>query len=342
MSRKIILSVLAFAATLAAAAQDPQTAAEQAVKALEEAPAETVQAPKPKFWKESVMTQINFVQSSFSNWAKGGTNNYTMSAYVDANANYAKENISWKNRLQLDFGFMFAEDKPILQKNKDRILLESTWGMTAARKLNYSATFTFLSQFTDGFLYNTPAAGKNATRKEWLDARDPKSSFLAPGTATLGLGVDWAPFSWLNVNFAPVTGGFTIVTDTRFRDAYGMKLKERYADESVVLGHMYRPARFEFGMQVKSVAAFKVNDNFEAGSQLILFSNYLDKPQNIRVNWDNRLMWKLARFFSLNITTNLIYDDTVKITDEDHPEGYRVTQFAEALQFGFTYTFTSK
>ena len=56
------------------------------------------------------------------------------------------------------------------------------------------------------------------------------------------------------------------------------------------------------------------------------------------------MMWKLSRLFSLNITTNLIYDDTVLITDKDHEDcnGHRRVQFAQALQFGFTYTFASK
>jgi hypothetical protein len=44
----------------------------------------------------------------------------------------------------------------------------------------------------------------------------------------------------------------------------------------------------------------------------------------------------------LNLTTNLIYDDTVLIVDEAHADGHRAVQLAEALQFGFTYTFASK
>ena len=79
-----------------------------------------------------------------------------------------------------------------------------------------------------------------------------------------------------------------------------------------------------------------------ASTQLMLFSNYLDHPQNIRVNWDNRFMWKVAKFFSLNLITNLIYDDKVLVVTEKYPEGHKAIQFYEALQFGFTYTFASK
>ena len=57
-------------------------------------------------------------------------------------------------------------------------------------------------------------------------------------------------------------------------------------------------------------------------------------------------MWKVAKYFSLNLTTNLIYDDTILIVqnkDKDkYPDGRQRVQFSEALQFGFTYTFATK
>ena len=62
----------------------------------------------------------------------------------------------------------------------------------------------------------------------------------------------------------------------------------------------------------------------------------------MRINWDNRMMWKLTKLFALTLTTNLIYDDTVLITSEEHPQGRRMVQFMEGVKFGFTYTFASK
>lgn len=343
--KKLIVTIAAVLAFMPAFAQtDAQKAAEEAASAIAGAPKAEAPVVKPNYWKKSMMTQLNFVQSSFSNWAKGGINNVTLSAYVDANADYSKDNIHWKNRLQLDYGFMYSEDKPIVQKNKDRMLFESTWGMKATKTLDYSATFTFLNQFNNGYLYGTPSV-ENPSKADWKAARTLKSGFFSPAIVTLGLGIDWKPNEngWLVVNFAPLTGGFTIVSDEVLRSNYGMKLKKAYENvEGTPEGSWYRPARFEFGAQLKAVAKVKVNDNFEGSTQLILFSNYLDHPGNLRINWDNRLMWKLAKYFSLNITTNLIYDDTVRIVDEDHPAGRRLVQFSEALQFGFTYTFASK
>ena len=367
--RIILLSVLSFGLGLHAGAQnvtDAQQAAAAAAAAISEAPEAKTAAPKPNWWTNSVMTQLNFLQNSYSNWAKGGYNNVSFGAYIDANANYKKDNVSWNNRLQLDYGFLYSEDKPIIQKNKDRMLFESTFGYKATDHLNYSAKFTFLNQFTNGYVYATPATkeGHEPSKKDWKDARLLKSGFLSPAIVTLGIGIDWNPSKWLTVNFAPLTGGFTIVSKEALRPTYSMKLKHlspaeqaeyenlysKTYDNTVAkgeaIGSYYRAARFEFGAQLTAAAKVKINDNFDADTQLILFSNYLDNPQNIRVNWDNRFSWKVAKYFSLNVSTSLIYDDKVLIVEDwdmdKYPNGKQRVQFMESLQFGFTYTFASK
>ena len=64
------------------------------------------------------------------------------------------------------------------------------------------------------------------------------------------------------------------------------------------------------------------------------------------MNWDNRLDWKIAKYFSLTLTTNLIYDDKVMVRTEKilekYPEGRQIVQFKESLAFGFAYTIVSK
>jgi len=352
MGKKLYLTVVAsLVAILPAAAQDGDVrdAVAAAAEVYLNAPETKPEPKKPSYWTNSLMTNINFLQTGYSNWAKGGNNNLAMSAYVDANANYAKEGIYWNNRLQLDYGLLYSEDKPITQKNKDRILLESTAAYKATKTLSYSAKFTFLSQFSRGYTYETPSV-EGPSKKDWRDARVLKSSIFAPAVFTLGLGVDWIPNDWLKVNFAPLTGGLTVVGEECLRKNYGMNLKKGHTEDDIVLddngllvnGDIYRTARFDLGAQLTLDAQVRINDNFEAATQLILFSNYLHNPLNLRTNWDNRFMWKVAKYFSLNLTTNLIYDDTVLITDDEHPDGRRMVQFYEALQFGFTYTFATK
>lgn len=355
---------------------DAQKAAAEAAKAITEAPEAEQKVEKPKYWDESLKTNIKFGQTSLTNWAAGGDNTVTLQAFIDGNANYKKDKLFWNNRLQLDYGFVYASSKPILQKSDDRIYFESKFGYKneKMRNFSFSANYDFKSQFSTGYDYKTPADLKDdqgndlegsELRQAWRAARNTKSGFLAPAYTNLALGIDLKPWKWLSLNIAPLTGGVVIVKDVDLRKNYGMLLKEAYEDASrmspevaekfnkdmasddpALIGQYYRSARFEFGAQVKADIAVNVNDNFSYTSQLVLFSNYLDHPEKIRVNWDNRFDWKLAKYFSLTLTTNMIYDDKVMIKSEEdidrYPDGRARVQFKESLLFGFTYTIARK
>lgn len=403
-----ILAVLALG--LVSYAQDAETAVEAAASAIENAPAAAPAKPKAsEFWTESLKSDITFGQTNLWNWAAGGDNTISLGAHIDGNANYKKDAIFWNNRLQLDYGFLWASSKPITQKNNDRIYLESKFGYQVTDKLYISANYDFRTQFAMGYAYNTPAtkyAGRvdasgapvldadgnqimdevALTRQDWRDARNPLSNFLAPAYTNLALGIDYKPAKWLSINFAPLTGSYTIVKDANFRKSYGMYVRKENraegsrdafntdaqtkadainadasltdAEKAVKIGELYMPARFAFGAQLKIDAAFNINDNFSYTTQLVLFEDYLKDHKAHpcpRINWDNRISWKLAKYFALTVTTNLIYDDYVMIKTEKwldnckdeafaaaNPNGMASVQFMESLSFGFTYTIASK
>lgn len=395
--------------SVAAAAQeltDAQKAAAQAAQAITEAPQVEQKAAKPKYWTESLKTNLNIGQTGLVNWAAGGDNTFSLAAFIDANANYKKDEMFWNNRLQLDLGVLYSSSKPLLQKSTDRIYLESKWGYKtpAMKNFYFSANYDFKSQFAKGWDYKTPSVpeedkykDKNGNlleldelqrrdqRKLWKDARVLKSNFLAPAYTNLALGIDYKPTKWLAVNLAPVTGGFVIVTDESLRSKYGMTYKKSVNPDEVKalqnseeykaltssqqlyrLGSLYRSARFEFGAQLKVDIKVNINDNFAYTTQIVLFEDYLkDHKKNPcpRINWDNRIDWKLAKYFSLTLTTNLIYDDMVMFDTDAYTkrceknsrykakwgtEGWAnkdkgpLVQFKESIAFGFTYTIASK
>lgn len=342
---------------------EAQKAAAEAAVALHATPKPEVKE-RVRHWTNSLQTKLDFGQTSLTNWAAGGNNSISLKTFIDANANYAKDKMFWNNRLQLDYGFQYTSDKPIMQKTDDRIYLESKWGYQAKDKLYYSANFSFRSQFSNTYEYPTPGAkadgsalgeGEEYNAADWRAARVHKSGFLSPAYTNLALGLDYKPLNWLTVNFAPLTGGFVIVDNPTLRASYSQPLKKEYEgvsqlptldDGTTVDGNVYKSAKFEFGAQLKVDFKVNVNDNFSFSSQVVLFSDYLDKPQNLRVNWDNRIDWKLARFFSFTIMTNLIYDDNVMIVSEKdsdrYPGGKQRVQFKESLSFGFVYTFATR
>lgn len=318
------------------AAQNTQEAATAATKAISEAPQEEAAAPKPNYWTKSVVLDLGLNQTQLKNWAAGGYNTVTFNTGVDAKANYLKELVSWGNRLQMQYGFLYSDEKAgLLQKNTDRLYLESklAYKTNAESKWSYSASYDFKTQFSDNF----DSYVKNETGA-WTGTL--KSGFFSPAYMNLGLGMDWVASDWLNVNIAPLTGSLTMVRDTSLRKNYGMELMQEGLDANV--GANYRTNIFKLGAQLKADVKLKINDNISYETQLVLFSNYLKNPQNMRVNWDNKISWQLTKFFKLGFNTWLIYDPDVLIADANGANHTQRVQFKEFLTFNFTWTFAAK
>ena len=384
--KNLFIVLAASLLSMGAYAQDIQQVAAEAAQAISAAPETAPKVEKPNYWSTSLKTQINVGQTGLSNWAAGGDNTVSLAAFIDGNANWKKGEMFWNNRLQLDYGFLYASSKPLLQKSTDRIYLESKWGYKApsTKHLYFSANYDFKSQFSTGYDYKTPSVPATYAdgtpvpegtkldqldlkhqRQLWRNARVLKSNFLAPAYTNLALGLDYVPTKWLSLNLAPLTGGFVIVRDAALRESYSMGYKKAYdadnfdkltaeqkaafeaakADKGnnpAAYGDYFRAAKFEFGAQLKLDAKVNVNDNFAYSTQVVLFANYLDIDHCPRINWDNRIDWKLAKYFSLTLTTNLIYDDTIMIADKDGNNPKARVQFKESIAFGFTYTIANK
>lgn len=325
---------------------DAQKAAMDSAQAVNAAADSAPKVEKPNYWKTSYSFDLGINQTALINWAAGGYNNATVAAGLDVSANYEKALTSWTNRLQLDYGFMWAQDKPnLLQKSKDRIYLESKFGYKTSEtsKWNYSASLNFRSQFSDNHENYTQDEPGNPKSK-WHG--DLKSGFLSPAYTDIALGMEWKPNEWFNLNLAPLTGGITAVLNPELRSAYGMKLKGESLDPSI--GDNYKSYLFQFGTQVKANVMVLVNDKFKFETQLVLFYDYLYDYKTfggrvpVRVNWDNGISWTPVKFFKIGLSTWLIYDPLVSITKADKSIVPHPVQFKEFLALNFTYTFVPK
>lgn len=266
----------------------------------------------PKFWKKGMLTEVGFSQVSLTNWAAGGSGSIAMNGYINAHVNYDKGGMFWENRAQLSYGFIQSFDNGY-RKSDDKIILDSKWGYKTFDKFYFSASLNFRSQFSPGFEYPNGVAKK-------------VSRFLAPAYFTFGLGLDYKPSkkNILSVNFAPLTTSWVIVTDSLLRKKYG-----NAPDETI---------RFELGAQLKAVLNKELFKDFVVNSTLSLFSDYLHNPQNILVNWDLGLNYKINKYLKSSIRTNLIYDDDVMIANKNGHECARI-QFKEVFSISFAYTF---
>lgn len=325
-------ALLLFAAVAPALGQDASKAAADAAMEFAKAPSQDAKKDAPKYWSESARFDLGFARTGFQDWAAGGDKTITLAAAVDLQANYAKKLMKWNNRLQMDYGFLWTEEKKdLIQKNADRLYFESTWGYkTAAEsKFSYSAAFDFKSQFTETYSGYT----KDEVSGKW-EGQTLKSNFISPAYTNIALGIDWAPAKWFNANISPLTGGFTICTDERLRPNYGMALVEGKEDE-------YKSALFQFGAQVKGNFKFSINDNFTYETQLVVFTDYLAEPY-FRINWDQAINWQLAKYVKFAFKTWMISDPNVMIVDKNGKEKKGPVQFKDYVSFSFTYSLAHK
>lgn len=264
-------------------------------------------------WKISGQASLNFNQVSFSNWISGGKNSVSGVGLFDLSANYKKNKVHWDNTLKTGYG-LIQEGEEDWIKNEDRIDLSSKLGVeTGNEHLLFSTLMNFLTQFAPGYKYP--------------DTTDKISGFFAPAYLTLAAGLDYQPSEKFSLFFSPLSGKFTFVTDEILSEAGAFGVDPG------------KKARAEMGATLKGALKTPLVKNVSLSSTLQLFSNYLDQPDHIDVNWDTALNMKINEFLSANLLTNLIYDHDILIPVDDQGNKGRRVQFKQLFGVGLSYTF---
>lgn len=279
-------------------------------------------------WLLKSIYGLNGTNSSFVNWNAGGRNNISLLGFVSATAVYDNPIFDWDNTLDLALGGLQYLDGSGegLQKTDDRIELSSKIGYRLQQHRHYYLSFIggFRTQFLDGF--NFP---NDSVRV---------STFMAPGYVNLALGIDYKPSDNFSVFLSPIASKMTFVRDQNLANAGAFGVEPGVFDSITgtytTLGRQFRP---ELGAYFRMNYNREIAKNIEMKTKLELFSNYLDRPQNIDVNADVLFNFKVNSWFSASANFTLIYDHDILITDSDGNTGPR-TQFKSVLGVGVSYT----
>ena len=287
---------------------------------------------KDTTWKKGGNAGLNFSQSSFTNWAAGGENALSLTAYTNLFANYKKGENTWDNSLSLAYG-MLQSGHTAIRKNEDKIDFTSKYGRHAfAKHWFYSALVTAKTQFADGYNYPNDSVAI--------------SRFAAPAYATAAIGLDYKTTdNSFTLFISPATLKTTIVNDQSLADhgAYGVEAAERDSLGNVVV--YGKKVRYELGGYLRAQFKKDIAKNVNLATKLELFSNYLDRPENIDVNWEVLLNLKVNKFLSCNLATQLIYDNDIPVPVERNENGVKVmgtgprVQFKEILSLGLSVKF---
>jgi hypothetical protein len=264
-------------------------------------------------WDFESMADIRFNQGYLENWAEGGENSMSALSIFKFNLNYSYGKIrNWETTLEYRLGYLKAGESPI-QKNDDKIELNTKFGKTAFNDWYYSALLNFKTQFLKGYDYPNDSI--------------PVSEFLSPAYLVFSLGLDYKPSKKLTILISPITSKFTIVADTINYDQTRFGVGQ---DEYV---------RKEIGAYVKAISKIKFTEKITLQNKINFFTNYVNKPQNIDVDWEVDLAIKFSNNIKLSVNAHLIYDDDVNYVDKDgEVQGPRL-QFKEMLGVGFIYVF---
>ena len=263
-------------------------------------------------WTIEGQGQLNFSQAAFYNWAPGGQNTISLAAIADLAANYAEAGNTWENALQIAFGQ--TKTGPDWQKSEDVLELTSKYGHGLSEFWQASALLEFKTQFANGYNYPNDSVVV--------------SKAFAPASASLSVGFDYKPTESFSLYLSPLGAKFTYVGDTITVDqqAYGIPAGQKL--------------RAELGATIKAAFKKEIWENVTVNTELLLFSNYLENPQNVDIDWQTTIGLKVNDFISASITSRLIYDHDMlvpKTTDAGEPYQGRGTQFKEVLAIGLTY-----
>lgn len=272
----------------------------------------TKKAPPP--WNRGGIGQLNYSQLAQANWAAGGENSHVVNWVVNLFANRVKGHNVWNNSLDIAYGMQKVGEKP-LRKTDDKIDITSKYGHKISPKLYLSASVNFLTQFADGYKYDD---GKGT--QELI------SSFMSPGYMTFAIGLDYKPASALSLVLAPPSVRVTVVREDSL---------SRIGAFGVEKG---KSIKYEAGSTMTATFKTEVMKNVVLQGKVNLFSNILDQPENVDVNMEALIAMKVNKYLSANLSTNLIYDDNVKIKNADGTSSAKL-QTKEVFGVGISYKF---
>lgn len=254
-------------------------------------------------------------QSSYSNWSAGGVNAFAGNVLFNYDFNYKKSKWSWDNKVILGYGLSKQQDLGV-RKNDDRIVLNSLLGRQASKYWLYTFYANFQTQFAKGYNYTQSS-------KTFI------SNFLAPAYLTFGPGFAYKKSDDFRINISPAAARIIMVNDDQLsaQGAFGVDPGKK--------------SLFEFGASLDAYYKVRIAENITLENILKLYSNYLDKPQNVYTDYTANLFLKVNKFVTVNAGVQLIYDDNTQIPFEkdgvlsSHP----ALQVKQIFGAGLTYKF---
>lgn len=277
--------------------------------------ATTTPSDTSKTWTIKGENTFLLNQTSFTNWSAGGINSFAGNLLFNYDFNYKKNKWSWANKVIAGYG-LSKQGGTGWRKNDDKIVLNSLLGYQAAPRWYYSFYANFLTQFNAGYDYSQP-------EKTLI------SNAFAPAYLSFGPGFEYRKTDNFHFNLSPAATRLIMVNDNYLSaiGAFGVDTGK----------HL----KTQFGASFDLYYKVPLVENISVENILNLYSDYLDNPQNVYVNYSLNLFMKVNKFVTVNAGAQMIYDDNTKMPFfKDGVTRYSpVLQIKEIFGAGLTYKF---
>ena len=268
---------------------------------------------KQRYWKTFGNFQCKYTQSYYSeNWYKGGESNHSILGQINLEANYAKKQTTFDNKLELKLGYYTTEinGEKAFRTNDDLIRFTSKYGLKAWESWYYSAQFQGYTQFM-------PVFDTKVTTKL-------KSKFFAPAYGNISIGLDYKPkFKnkniTLSVQLSPFSYNCRYVSVDSIATNFGIDQGERF--------------KYTMGSRFDGNIKWKFFEDLTWTCKAQFYSSF----ESVEANIENTIDYKLSKYLSLQFFCHWRFDDSVKRKNDKEGNLMGYDQFKEFLTLNFNY-----
>jgi len=255
----------------------------------------------------------------------GGENRLGVGGNLTAFASLKRGRLNWDNNFSLNLavqklgqgvlppGVGRGADETIpYQKSIDEIRIASQFGYSFSEGSvwGYGAEATFLTQLLPTF---QDAAGRNILKDiDGTNGGTPIAQILSSGTFTVSPGITYRPTDNFNVLFSPLSYKTVFVANEEIRALAIYDFLDDQMDGNRVLNQLGASVRANY------MNTYLENDRLLVKSSLGLFSNYLNNPQNVDIDWRTEIGFEIIKGLTASLNTTVLYDDDLKVQISDY------------------------
>ena len=263
-------------------------------------------------WRKGGNILVTFNQSAFNNeWTGGGIGNIAANLLINYDFNLLRGDYIWDNKFLADYGVNKNKGDATFTKSNDRVEFNSIAGKKASENWYYSAYLNAKTQLDRG--------------------ADGGTHFFSPAYFQAGPGMYWKKSNNLSVMISPAAAKLIVVHGEYTEVAGGPVFEGLFNEAGGYFGvDANETTRFELGAALRGYYKLNITKGIAMENILALYSNYLEDPQNVDVDYTMNLSMSVNKYISANLVFQAIYDDNA------NRNGF---QIREAFGVGFNYAF---